>query len=238
MNLVNAGLRRSPASSRNGGPRQRWQSRVGWAGIAVGAALVAVALVPAFPWSGSGSVAASRGPSSLLPTGGTVGFPVAAPAVSPSRVHHESQVAGARRLTIPGINLSASIVPIGLQPDGSLAAPGDFSVAGWYAGGVAPGEPGPAVIVGHVDSHLGPAVFFRLHKLVPGQSVVIQTANGATLTFIVERIEQHPRDRFPTAEVYGATNQRALRLITCGGEFDRSARSYRDNIVVFARLAA
>lgn len=234
---MNVGDPRSPASCRNGDPSQGWRSRVGWAGIAVGVALVVVALMPALPWSGSGSVAASPAPSTLLSTRGPAGFPVAAPVGSPSQVHHESKVAGAKRMTIPGINLSAGIVPVGLQPDGRLAAPGDFSVAGWYTGGVSPGEPGPAVIVGHVDSHRGPAVFFRLHELVPGQSVVIETANDTTLTFLVERIEQHPRDRFPTAEVYAATNQRALRLITCGGEFDRSAGSYRDNIVVFARLA-
>lgn len=232
---MNVGARRTPLSKRSGCARQWWG--LGWAGIALGVTLVIVALIPAFPWSGSRSVAASPVPSTLS-TRGTAGLPAAAPVVSPSRVHHESKVAGAKRMTIPGINLSAGIVPVGLQSDGSLAAPGDFSVAGWYTGGVAPGEPGPAVIVGHVDSHLGPAVFFRLHELVPGQSVVIETVNDATLTFIVERIEQHSRDRFPTAEVYGATNQRALRLITCGGEFDRSVGSYRDNIVVFARLAA
>ncbi|MGH3697598.1 MAG: class F sortase [Pseudonocardiaceae bacterium] len=191
--------------------------------------------MPALPWNGSASVSPAR--STVLSTRGLSGLPIPRPAVSPSQTHHESKVAGAKRMTIPGIDVSAGIVPVGLQPDGSLAAPGDFSVAGWYTGGVTPGEPGPAVIVGHVDSHLGPAVFFRLRELVPGQSVVIETANDATLTFIVERIEQHPRDRFPTAEIYGATNQRALRLITCGGEFDRSAGSYRDNIVVFAGLA-
>jgi hypothetical protein len=93
------------------------------------------------------------------------------------------------------------------------------------------------VIVGHIDSHHGPAVFFRLHELVPGQTIMIETANNAIVTFIVERIERHPKHRFPTTEVYGSTNQRALRLITCGGEFDRAVGSYRDNIVVFARLA-
>lgn len=231
---MNVGIRRSIASSRHGDPPQGWRSKVGWAGIAVGVALLVVALIPALPRYGSGSASLST----LLSTRATAALPVAAPVVSPSPLHHEPKIADAKRVTIPGINLSAAIVPLGLQPDGSLAAPGDFSVAGWYTDGVAPGEPGPAVIVGHVDSHLGPAVFFRLHELVAGQPVVIETADGTTLTFIVERIEQHPRDRFPTAEVYGATNQRALRLITCGGEFDRSAGSYRDNIVVFARLAA
>lgn len=205
------------------------RSTVGWAGIALGVTLVVVALIPALPWNGS------RSPSALS-TRAIAVPPVAVPAASPSHAYHESTVADPQRMTISSINLSASVVPVGLQPDGSLAAPGDFSQAGWYTGGTPPGAPGPSVIVGHVDSHLGPAVFFRLHELVLGESIVIETANNATLTFIVERIEQHPKDRFPTTEVYGPTNQRALRLITCGGEFDRAARSYRDNIVIFATL--
>lgn len=198
---------------------------VGWAGVALGVTLVVIALIPAFPWSGSRSVAESAFP------------PAAAPAESPIQAPRESALAGPQRMTIPRINLSTSVVPVGLQPDGTLAAPGDFALAGWYAGGTAPGAPGPSVIVGHVDSHRGPAVFFRLRELAAGQSILIETGNNATFTFIVERIEQHPKDRFPTTEVYGSTNQRALRLITCGGEFDRTAGSYRDNIVVFAKLA-
>lgn len=204
------------------------KTAVGWAGIALGVTLVVLALIPALPRSGSRPVASLPAPPALFM------WDPAAPRVA---VPAESTLAGPQRLTIPSINLTTSVVPVDLQPDGTLAAPGDFALAGWYTGGTAPGAPGPSVIVGHVDSHLGPAVFFRLHELAPGQSITIETTNTATLTFVVERIEQHPKDRFPTAEVYGSTNRRALRLITCGGEFDRAARSYRDNIVVFAKLA-
>lgn len=130
------------------------------------------------------------------------------------------------------------MVPLGIQPDGSLAVPEDFSLTGWYENGPEPGEPGPAVIVGHVDSHVGPAAFFRLHEMTPGQLIMIETADGTTLTFIVERVERHPKDRFPTAAVYGSTDHQSLRLITCTGTFDRVAASYRDNVIVFARLAA
>lgn len=209
---------------------------VGWAGIALGVALVVVALVPAFPWSGFRSVASAPAPSTLS-TRGPVAPPVSVPAESPIQAPRDSTLAGPQRMTIPRINLIASVVPVSLQSDGSLAAPEDFSLAGWYAGGTAPGAPGPSVIVGHVDSHRGPAVFFRLRELAAGQSIMIETANNVSLTFVVERIEQHPKDRFPTTEVYGSTNQRVLRLITCGGEFDRTVGSYRDNIVVFAKLA-
>ena len=210
------------------------RTTVGWAGIVLGITFIVVALIPALPWSGSRSVA-PLAPSAPSLMGAAP--PAAAAAVLPSQAHHESTVADPQRITIPRINVTASVVPASLQPDGSLAAPGDFSQAGWYTGGTAPGGPGPSVIVGHIDSHHGPAVFYRLHELGPSQTIVIETANNTILTFIVERIERHPKDRFPTAKVYGSTNQRALRLITCGGEFDRAVGSYRDNIVVFARLA-
>jgi hypothetical protein len=205
---MNAGLRRTTISD----------TVVGWAGIALGVTLVILALIPALPRSGSRSDA--------LP----------AP-VSLSQARREPAVASPERISIPAIKLSASIVPVDLQPDGSLAAPENFSLAGWYTGATVPGEPGPSVIVGHVDSYRGPAVFFRLHELVPGQPIVITTTDNTTRTFIVERLGQYSREHFPTAEVYGSTSLRALRLITCGGQFDPVARSYRDNIVVFARLA-
>lgn len=229
---MNVELHRTTVSKRTDSARP-WQ-RLGWAGIGLGITLVVVALIPVLPLIGSRSVASLTHSTPF--SKGVKGSQVAATAVSPGQAL-QSIDPGPKRLTIPMINLSASVVPIDLQPDGSLAAPENFSLVGWYTGGTTPGQPGPSVIVGHVDSHLGPAVFFRLHELVPGQSILIETVNDTFLTFIVERIEQHHKGRFPTAEVYGSTNQRALRLITCGGEFDRAAGSYRDNIVVFASLA-
>lgn len=141
------------------------------------------------------------------------------------------------RVQLAAIGVDAApLEPLGLLPDGSLAAPADFGQAGWFAGGTVPGQRGPAVIAGHVDSVAGPAVFFRLRELKPGNLVVVELADGSELTFSVYRTEQVPKDAFPTAEVYGPTPDAELRLITCGGEFDRSERSYRDNTVVFARL--
>ena len=93
---------------------------------------------------------------------------------------------------------------------------------------------GPAVLAGHVDSTAGPAVFWRLRDLAPGDEVLVDRADGTTARFTVTRVERHPKDAFPTDEVYGPTTGAELRLITCGGEFDRAARSYRDNVVVFA----
>ncbi len=182
---------------------------LGLACIAVGAGLVVAGLAPAMPWRGPVS-----GPARLVETARA---PHVAPPVPPS----------------PDVAV-ANLAPLGLEPDGSLALPEDFSLAGWYTDGPEPGEPGPAVIAGHVDSRDGPAVFFRLRELAPRDLIVIETGDGASLTFAVERVERHAKDRFPTAAVYGSTTGPALRLITCGGPFDRATRRYRDNLVVFA----
>jgi hypothetical protein len=140
------------------------------------------------------------------------------------------------RVRVPVIGLDSGLVDLGLDASGALEAPADFATAGWYAGGPAPGDVGPAVLAGHVDSSRGPAVFFRLRELTPGDAVLVDRADGSTATFAVTRVERHPKDAFPTAAVYGPTADAQLRLVTCGGDFDRSVGSYEDNVVVFARL--
>src|SRR5439155_6234823 len=112
-----------------------------------------------------------------------------------------------------------------------------FDVAGWYAEGPAPGQPGPAVLAGHVDSRAGPAVFYRLAELAPGAEVLVHRADGSTLRYLVAGTVRYPKARFPTALVYAPVPDTELRLITCGGTFDRAIRSYRDDIVVTAVAA-
>ncbi|WP_345771029.1 class F sortase [Geodermatophilus normandii] len=141
------------------------------------------------------------------------------------------------RVRVPAIGLDSGLVDLGLDDTGALEAPADFATAGWYAGGPAPGDVGPAVLAGHVDSHRGPAVFARLRELTAGDRVLVDRADGSTATFAVTRVERHPKDAFPTDAVYGPTADAQLRLVTCGGDFDRSVRSYEDNVVVFARPA-
>ena len=141
------------------------------------------------------------------------------------------------RLQIPAIAVSTPLVPLGRLPDGSIEVPKDWDTAGWYDRGPRPGQPGPAVILGHVDSKTGPAVFYRLRALRPPDIVRVGLADGRTLVFRVQRVERYPKDEFPTQAVYFPTLNRELRLITCGGEFDYAARSYRDNIVIYATLA-
>jgi len=139
-------------------------------------------------------------------------------------------------LRIPDVDISSPLVDLGLRPDRTLEVPSDFSVAGWFTRGPAPGEPGPAVIAGHVDSDTGPAVFYRLAELQPGDEVLVDRQDGVTAQFVVERVERYPKADFPTTEVYGWVDRAELRLITCGGEFEHDTGHYRDNVVVYASL--
>jgi sortase (surface protein transpeptidase) len=138
-------------------------------------------------------------------------------------------------LSIPAIGVDEpTLVPLGRNPDGSMEVPADFARAGWFTGGPTPGTPGPAVIAGHVDSRAGPAVFFRLRQLTAGDVVTVRLSNGKRARFVVDGVDLYPKDDFPTEAVFGAVPGTALRLITCGGSFDRIARSYRSNVVVYA----
>ncbi|HET9970424.1 MAG TPA: class F sortase [Streptosporangiaceae bacterium] len=146
------------------------------------------------------------------------------------------QPAPPARLEIPAIGVSTPLVRLGRLPDGTIEVPHAWNTAGWYDQGPRPGQPGPAVLLGHVDSKKGPAVFYRLRDLRPGDIVRVGLTNGRTLVFRVQRTERYPKDRFPTEAVYFPTLDRALRLITCGGDFDYAKGSYVDNIVVYAIL--
>jgi hypothetical protein len=141
-------------------------------------------------------------------------------------------------LAIPSIGVrTRGIVDLHLDVNGKLEAPTDFDRAGWYADGPTPGEFGPAVIGAHVDSKSGPAVFYRLGSLQKGAVVDVTREDGSTARFVVDRVARYSKKDFPTAEVYGDTKGRAeLRLITCGGAFDRATGHYVDNIVAYAHL--
>ncbi|MGY1749668.1 class F sortase [Modestobacter sp. SYSU DS0511] len=139
------------------------------------------------------------------------------------------------RLRVPAIGVDSPLPAIGVDGDGALVPPTDSTRAGWFAAGPAPGQPGPAVLAGHVDDRSGPAVFFRLEELTAGDEVLVDRADGSSVAFTVTRVAAYPKTDFATAEVYGPTADPQLRLITCGGEFDRDRRSYTDNVVVYAR---
>lgn len=158
--------------------------------------------------------------------------------VSPTPAAPRSDGIVPTRVRIPAIDVDADVIELGLQDDRTLAVPSDFAHAGWWRGGTRPGADGPAVVVGHVDSRDGPAVFFRLRDLRRGDRIVLVDDAGRRARYRVDRIEQHPKDDFPTDAVYGDTDGPSLRLVTCGGAFDRTARSYVDNVIVFATAAA
>ena len=142
------------------------------------------------------------------------------------------------KLEIPAVKIRTAVVPIGLRPDGSLAVPelsGD-APAGWYNGSPTPGETGSSVIVGHVDSARdGPAVFYPLRLVEPGDRIVVTRADGRRATFAVTRVALYPKDSFPSREVYGPEGRPTLTVITCGGVFDRTHGTYRSNLIVFTR---
>jgi hypothetical protein len=137
-------------------------------------------------------------------------------------------------ISIPAIGVDTSLVPIGLAPDGSLQAPADYDNAGWYSSGPFPGDPGAAVVAGHVDSTRGLAVFYSLRRLRPGDVIVVWRGTGSRSRFVVASVEWFAKSSFPTERVYGPVTGSALRLVTCGGAFDPSTHQYEDNLVVFA----
>ena len=205
----------------------RWPT-VSLAGVALAAVLV----------SGCGGPGQSPAAASS-PRGGpaTTAEPHQPPGVAGFHsVRTYDQLALPVRLQIPAIDVSTPLVKLGRLPDGSLEVPKDWDTAGWYDKGPRPGQPGPAVILGHVDSKTGPAVFYQLRALRPGDTIRVGLADDRVLVFRVQRVQRYPKDQFPTEAVYFPTLNRELRLITCGGEFDYARHSYVDNIVVYATL--
>jgi LPXTG-site transpeptidase (sortase) family protein len=154
----------------------------------------------------------------------------------PSEVRVPGRPSAPVQLTIGAIGVDTKLVALGLDPAGALQVPDDFGRAGWFTEGPLPGEQGPAVIAGHVDSHNGPAVFYRLRELKAGDTVQVRRADGIRLRFEVDSVHQFPKAAFPRDAVFGTATAQALRLITCGGSFDHQRRSYRDNLVVDAHL--
>lgn len=219
---------------------------VGWRRALVAAGVVSALVSGLGGCAGGGepTAAAPAGTTSAESTppvakrspGGPSWGPVTAPQ-SPVAPPTDHAGAGVRPLavSIPSIGVRSSLIPLALiRGSGELAAPEDFGQAGWYEDGPTPGNPGPSVIAGHVDSRDGPAIFFRLRELRPGDAVQVSRSDGTTARFAVTGVERYPKAAFPTQRVHGPTPDRALRLITCGGSFDQAKRSYRDNVVVYA----
>lgn len=142
------------------------------------------------------------------------------------------------RLKIPAIAVNAPFTPLSIGASGRLDAPppNDRNLVGWFKGGVTPGERGAAIVAGHVDTMTGPAVFLQLRFLRPGSTVAITRTDGTVATFKVDTVETFSKAKFPDKRVYADTPDAQLRLITCGGTYDKKAKDYEDNVVVFAHL--
>ena len=172
--------------------------------------------------------------------------PVGTPPVVP--VPHGKWAAAAQALSahvpsptaleIPAIGVKTSLIRLGLTRGGTLQVPSSTAVAGWYTGSPRPGAIGAAIIAGHIDSNLGPGVFFRLRDLKPGDLIFVRRRHGSLAVFKVTAVRTFLKKRFPTADVYGPVPEAQLRLITCGGTFDPSTGHYLSNVIVFALLAS
>ncbi len=224
-------------------------SALGWAATHQGhapqpAAAAAGTLDPSAAETGPGRAATGSGRRPASPT-------ASSPEPSPARMPATPApvVAGPTlprslptRIRIPAIGVDSALLHLGENPDGTLQVPPldgspETNMAGWFDGSPTPGQLGPSIILGHVDSAAqGPSVFFRLGALAPGDQVLVNRQDGTTATFTVNAVRRYTKTAFPTSSVYGNTDYAALRLITCGGPFDPATRHYLDNIVVFAHL--
>jgi sortase (surface protein transpeptidase) len=158
----------------------------------------------------------------------------AGPVVAPPRPVARVYVSRPVYLSIPAIGVHTRVIRLGLTAQRTLQVPASTSVAGWYTGSPRPGQVGSAIIVGHIDSYLGPGVFFRLRLLRPGDRIYVRRAGGKLAVFRVYAEHMYAKDRFPTQQVYGPAPDPELRLITCGGMFDPATGSYLSNVVVYA----
>lgn len=196
------------------------------------ARLVAVALGMTFAAQAGGLVVAARPAASAEPGVYAIDPPLDIVVVPKGR-----RLPQPAAIRIPRIGVASRLVRLGIDSDGALAVPADYARAGWYAAGARPGERGPAVVVGHVDSTRGPAVFYRLRELRPRDLIEVERADGEVVRFAVTSVRTVRKSQFPTRDVYGPTTGPALRLVTCGGRFDRRNRTYLENVVVFAEAA-
>ncbi|MFG2914630.1 class F sortase [Kitasatospora sp. NPDC048298] len=180
--------------------------------------------------SGHGTVTGTDAPATTSAVPATTGAAATAPKPYPP--------SPPTRLLVPSVGVDAPVAELGLNADGTVEVPpaDRGQEVGWYRNGPTPGETGPAVLIGHLDTVHGPAVFKQLPKLRPGELIRIRRADGGTVDFKVRTLLQAPKDHFPTEQVYGDTPAPALRLITCGGQIGSDGH-WTDNIIVLADLA-
>jgi len=192
---------------------------------------------------GAQGTAAATAPSLAPPARASAPPPPTATVVvqAPSNVPVVTQPVGVLRgsppigVDIPALKINQRLIGLRVRANRQLEVPKDYGDIGWWSTGPVAGDPGAAVIVGHVDSAAGPAVFYRLSSLTKGATVAVRRADGTTARFRVTKVQSFAKDRFPDKLVYRTTGKRSLHLVTCGGSYD-SSTGYRENVVVFADL--
>ncbi|MCO6009851.1 class F sortase [Actinoallomurus purpureus] len=184
--------------------------------------------------TGLGGLAGPVPPPRWAASARLIPLPVTPPAGRPA--HRTEAYADPVALRIPAIGVRTALERLSTDAHGRLRPPRDPARAGWFGDGIRPGAAGPAVIAGHVDSRTGPAVFTGLGALRPGARILVTDARGRVAVFTVDRVRSYPKTRFPSEDVYGATPDPQLRLITCGGAFDPASGHYRRDLVVYASL--
>jgi LPXTG-site transpeptidase (sortase) family protein len=202
----------------------------------VAAALVVVAVVCLLMW-GARSAPDSDASPPVAPTTTASSSAGTTEAAAPSETSASSVTEAARpvSLSIPSIEVRTRLTGLGLQDDGSVEVPTNAALAGWFQRGPVPGTSGSSVILGHVDSTSGPAVFYRLRELRPGDSLAVRLDDGTTVSFRVHSIKTYANEDFPAQRVYGRTGRPELNLVTCGGDYDSANGGYQSNVVVNAR---
>jgi LPXTG-site transpeptidase (sortase) family protein len=213
-------------------PQGRW---------ALGTALAAAVLCA------GGAAVTAFGLFNTTPADAGATWTPASVTTTPPRLTHDPAAKPLARsvpasIRIPDIRVDAPVMEVGKNADGTVQVPplDAHNLTGWYRYGPSPGQGGPAVILGHVDSLTGISVFYDLKDLDAGDRVYVTLADGKVATFVVDGVQKVAKDAFPTATVYGVGGKApypSLRLITCGGPFDRTTGHYLDNIVVYAHLA-
>jgi hypothetical protein len=225
----------------------RWVVPARWVTGGRSAAMAVLLLVAAAGLTAVVRVGQAPRPAALLasPAAAAPTTGPAAPATTPASVPAGSASLGPLvprvppvSLRIPVLGLAVAVSELGLNPDRTVQVPTDFQRPGWFRLGPPPGQPGSAVILGHVDSYRGPAVFFRLRSLRPGDLVEVDLADGRMARFAVRALATYPKVSFPARQVYASHGGRSLQLVTCGGEFDPRARSYLSNVVVYTELVS
>ncbi|PPA70127.1 class F sortase [Jeotgalibacillus proteolyticus] len=139
-------------------------------------------------------------------------------------------------ISIPALNIEAPIIEMGILDDGAMEVPENVDEVGWFKPGIKPGDVGNAVLAGHVDSYDGPAIFFELRSLEPGDEIIVTAEDGEALTFSVKALESYPTDGAPIKEIFGPSSSKGLNLITCTGSFNRETGQYPDRLVVYTEL--